>query len=111
MVFVRARLSQFAEKWLVFWLRGMRVSFKPRFSPFRLSCCSSSIPTIRFFLPVRSPPYVSVGINFAMRIRLQAAAAKRNTQSTRRRLRNFVFLSPATNFIQPNTFSTNLRFC
>ena len=67
-------------------------------------------PRRRFVPPIRSRLYVSAGINLAKRIRLQAAAAKRKIQSARRRFRNFVFLSPATHFIQANTFFTNLRF-
>jgi hypothetical protein len=68
------------------------------------------LPTVRWVPPCLSLLYASLGISFAMRTRLHAAAAKRNIQSTRRRLRNFVLRSPATNLIHPKAFSTNLRF-
>lgn len=57
--------------------------------------------------PLRLPQVA--GINLAIRIRLNAAAASVKFQSTRRRPRNLVFLSPATTFIHPKIFSTNFR--
>ena len=98
--------KQFAEKGLVFaWRAGACEFLAPL-------CCGFPplLPTVRWVPPCLSLLYASLGISWAMRTRLHAAAAKRNIQSTRRRLRNFVFLSPATNLIHPKAFSTIWRF-
>ena len=67
----------------------------------------------RFFLtPVALRPeldHAPAGINFANRIRFDAAAAQVNIQPRRRRPRNFVFLSPATHVIHPNSDSMSFR--
>jgi len=99
--------SQFAEKCVVLSsqvcthvfssaapLRSVRLVFTP------FPAWTSHLPTAQ----------AGTRSNLARRIRLQAAAASRNAQSTRLRVRNFVFLSPATALIQANTFSTSLRF-
>ncbi len=96
---------QFAEKGMVFAWRAGACDF---LTPLCLGFPPPQ-PTARWVPPSLSPLYAWLGINLAMRIRLHAAAAKRNIQSTRRRLRNFVFLSPATNLIHPKAFSTNFR--
>ncbi len=98
-------VKQFAEKGMVFAWRAGACDF---LAPLCLGFPPPQ-PTARWVPPSLSLLYASLGINLAMRIRLHAAAAKRNIQSTRRRLRNFVFLSPATNLIHPKAFSTNFR--
>ena len=58
-----------------------------------------------------SVAYAGLASKLRIRTRLYAVAASRNIQSTRRRPRNLVRLIPAEALIQPNTCSTNFRFC